>query len=297
MSDLELRNAALFAVQRLWRRFGDGVPYRAIAEGFEHRGERLPFLSPFEGVFRPRQLEVGALSVRSTLGSRYDDERISDDQVWYDYSPHDSRNRWLRESRDMGLDLLYFLQVKQKPGVEYLIFAPIHVMDNDPLRRRLLLDLSPSTAYEGTPEILELHKVMERRYGASEVRTRLFQAHFRKQVLAAYRSRCAICALRERPMLDGAHLVPDREELGEPRVPNGLALCALHHRTLDRDLVGITLELKVHVFEDRLEHAAEAPTVAAITRFHGQRLLLPSDAELQPDRQLVALRWEEAVAG
>lgn len=80
-------------------------------------------------------------------------------------------------------------------------------------------------------------------------------------------------------------------------MPNGLALCALHHRTLDRDLVGITPELKVHVFEERLEHADEDPTVAAIAQFHGQRLLLPSATELRPDEELVALRWEEAVAG
>lgn len=295
-SDEEIRSAALFAVQRLWRRFGDSVPFVAINDGFVHDKERIPLLSIFEGVYKPPRLEVGALSVRSTLASRYHDERISDDRVWYDYSPRHSRNAWLRENLAYGLDLLYFLQVKAKPGVEYLIFAPVRVIGEDQPRRRFLLDLTPYVLYEATPELLELHRVMERLYGTTEVRTRLFQAHFRKGVLTAYRNRCAICQLGERPILDGAHLIPDREEMGGPRVSNGLALCTLHHRAFDRELIGITPELRVHVFRERLEHADEKPT-AILTDFHGTRVSLPRNPVLRPDVELVAQRWETAVSG
>jgi putative restriction endonuclease len=105
----DLRNGALFAVQRLWRRYGDAVPWSAIAAGFRYGGDRIPFFSTFEGVYKPRQLQAGALSVRSTLASRYDDERVSDDHVWYEYSPKPERNRWLRECMEYELPLLYFL--------------------------------------------------------------------------------------------------------------------------------------------------------------------------------------------
>lgn len=302
MSDRDLRNAALFAVRRLWRRHGDAVPWGPISDGFRHGVERIPFLSPFEGVFKPRQLSRGALSVRSTIASRYDDERVADDRAWYDYSPLPGRNDWLRACMEDRLPLLYFLQVKPKPGVEYLVFAPVEVIADDADRERFLLDLNPSELYEGR-EVLDvepvperLNRVFERRYGVSEVRTRLFQAHFRREVLGAYDRRCSVCALKESPLLDGAHLVPDREELGAPRVRNGLSLCALHHRAFDRDLLGITPDLTVHVFRERLEAPEEEPT-RVVTRFDGQELRVPDREEARPDPELVAHRWEAAREG
>ena len=300
MTDRDLRNAALFAVQRLWRRYGDAVPWGPITEGFEHRGERIRFLSPFEGVYKPRQLQRGALSVRSTIASQYDDERVTDDRTWYDYSPLPGRNDWLRECMEDRLPLLYFLQVKPKPGVEYLVFAPVEVIADDPDRERFLLDLNPSELYEGEtlledePVPGRLHRIFERRYSISEVSTRLFQAHFRRAVLSAYRRRCAVCRLGESPFLDGAHLVPDREELGEPRVNNGLSLCTLHHRALDRDVMGITPDLDIHVFHERLDKPDEDPG-RIITEFHGQELRLPSDEDSRPDPDLVAHRWHQAL--
>lgn len=304
MSDRDLRNAALFAVQRLWRRHGDAVPWSAISEGFQYQGDRIPFFSTFEGVYKPKQLQVGVLSVRSTLASRYEDERVSDDHVWYDYSPKPDRNRSLRECMEYELPLLYFLQVKPKPGVEYLVFAPVEVLEDDPARERFLLDLSPSHLYEGEqaglyetqPVPEELHRVFERRYGVTETRTRVFQAHFRRQVLGAYGRRCAVCALGESPVLDGAHLVPDREELGEPRVSNGLSLCSLHHRAFDRDLIGVTPDLTVHVFYNRLERPDDEPG-RVLTDHHSRELRVPDEDEARPDPSLLELRWEHAREG
>jgi len=310
MIDADIRNGAILVVQRLWRRFGDAVPWAAISAGFTVQRERIALLSP-QGVFKPAQMRRGVLSVRTVIGSRYDDTRVSDDRVWYDYSPRDYLNAELRENLRHRLPLLYFLQVKEKPGVEYLIFAPVDVIEDDPARRRFLLDLSPSALYEESAELdpalvrallddepvpTDLHRAMARKYGASTTRTRHFQAHFRRAVLAAYRHRCGVCAIGEKPVLDGAHLVADREELGEPRVSNGLSLCALHHRAFDRDLVGITPDFAVHVFRDRFEHPDEDEG-AILTRFDGERLRLPRDEHLHPDRELVDWRWQAALEG
>lgn len=300
MTDRELRTAALHGVQRLWRRHGDAVPYSAIEEGFRYQGERIPFFSTFEGVYKPAQLQTGALSVRSTIASRYADERISDDEVWYDYSPKPERNAWLRQCLEGRLPLLYFLQVKSEPPVEYLVFAPVEVVEDDPARNRFRLDLSPSRLYEDEPDLYreapvpdDIHRVFERKYGVTEARTRLFQAHFRQNVLEAYGRRCAICSLGEGPVLDGAHIVPDSEEPGEPRVSNGLSLCALHHRAYDRDLMGVRPDLTVHVFRDRMDHPEEE-TSEVITEFDGEDLRLPPEEGLRPERDLVERRWQEA---
>lgn len=303
MPDRGIRHQALLGVKRLWRRHGDAVPWSAIQKGFRYEDEKIPFFSTFEGVYKPRQLQVGALSVRSTLASQYEDERVADDRVWYDYSPKPERNRWLRECQQYQLPLLYFLQVKPKPGVEYLVFAPVEVLEDDPSRQRFLLDLSPSGLVDGSTEIYEaqpvpetIHRVFERRYGTTETRTRLFQAHFRREVLGAYGRRCAMCRLGESPVLDGAHLVPDSEELGEPQVSNGLALCALHHRAFDRDLVGVNPDFEIRVFWERLERPDEEPT-EVLTQFDGESLEVPEDPRHRPDHEMVSYRWEQAVEG
>jgi putative restriction endonuclease len=147
----------------------------------------------------------------------------------------------------------------------------------------------------GTDEFVARARTSQGRR-ASTTRTRHFQAHFRRAVLAAYRHRCGICAIGEKPVLDGAHLVADREEPGEPRVSNGLSLCALHHRAFDRDLVGITPDFAIYVFRDRLEYPDEDEG-AILTRFDGDRLRLPRDENLHPDRELVDWRWQAALEG
>ena len=290
---IEIRNAALFAVQRLWYRHGDSVPFAAIQEGFEFEGERIPFQSRFEGVYKPAIMHDGALSLRSTLASSYSDERISDDRVWYDFSPHESRNDWIRQCLAARLPLIYFLQVKPKPGVEYLIFAPVEVLEEDSANRRFLIDLSP-TLYDGSRDKRTPDRLLERQYGTSVVSRRLFQAHFRRAVLDAYHNRCSICQLRERPLLDGAHLVPDREDLGEPVVSNGLALCAIHHRALDRAMIGVTPELTIHVFRERMSFPDDEPA-EILTAYHGGSLSVPTVASDRPSPDLVQWRWEQAL--
>jgi len=68
-----------------------------------------------------------------------------------------------------------------------------------------------------------------RQYVTRQVVQRLHQDKFRHRVLTAYRTRCAVCRLRHAELLDAAHILPDRHPKGEPVVPNGLALCKIHH--------------------------------------------------------------------
>lgn len=62
-------------------------------------------------------------------------------------------------------------------------------------------------------------------------------ARFRHIVLDAYRSQCAVCrfAVRDGPTpyaLEAAH-IKWHQARGPDEIPNGLALCALHHRLFD----------------------------------------------------------------
>ena len=40
-------------------------------------------------------------------------------------------------------------------------------------------------------------------------------------------------------LLDAAHIIGDNEDGGDPVVPNGMALCKIHHAAFDRNFLGI----------------------------------------------------------
>lgn len=64
------------------------------------------------------------------------------------------------------------------------------------------------------------------------------QTAFRIKVMRRYGPRCAVCNISVIELLDAAHLVPVAEGgTDDPR--NGMPLCALHHRALDKGLFSI----------------------------------------------------------
>ena len=286
-----IRLAAIATARALAARWRDAVPFAEIEKGFQVEGQRLLLTSRAEGVFKPAQMTAGVLSIRSTLASRYQDEPLSDTETFYDYSPKPGRNRWLQDSMAAGDDVIYFLQVKSKPGPEYVVFVPVKIVKDDPERHRFVVDLAPTSKPLFDPAVLQPAKPA-RLYDSATVKVRLFQAHFRRLVLAAYQSRCCVCSLPERPLLDGAHITPDSEEAGEPVVNNGLALCALHHRAFDADMMSVDPEYNVVLLDDRLSHPTD-PANRVLLDHRGQRIRLPRDEAMWPDRERLEKRQKE----
>ncbi len=143
-------------------------------------------------------------------------------------------NRGLRAAHAARVPLVYFHGVA--PG-QYMVVQPVFVTADDPAARAVLLEVGlPVADLQGdgpvsTPDV--------RSYAMQEVRVRLHQQRFRRDVLRAYRSRCTVCALRESALVQAAHIVDDAHEEGIAAVVNGLALCAIHHLAYDRNLMGI----------------------------------------------------------
>ena len=104
------------------------------------------------------------------------------------------------------------------------------------------------------------------------VRRRRRDAAFRKRVLEAYGSRCAVCELAVRrdnvPLaLEAAH-IKWHEARGPAVVENGLALCALHHELFDTGAFTLLPELTVIVAGAVNGFGAEP----ALWRYHGEPL-------------------------
>lgn len=74
---------------------------------------------------------------------------------------------------------------------------------------------------------------------------------FRDAVLLAYEYRCGVCGydgqlMREAVGIDAAHVRWWAAD-GPDEVTNGVALCALHHKLLDRGAIGLTTDHRVAV--------------------------------------------------
>jgi hypothetical protein len=60
-----------------------------------------------------------------------------------------------------------------------------------------------------------------------------------------------------------------------PSIPNGVALCTLHHAAFDRHVIGITPDYIVQVRRDVLDQDDGPMLIHGLQGFHGQPLRLP----------------------
>jgi putative restriction endonuclease len=141
------------------------------------------------------------------------------------------------------------------------------------------------------------HRVSEgaeearRRYITVTTRQRLHQRSFRLRVLRAYHERCALCRLRHEQLLDAAHIVPDKDLLGLPVIPNGLAMCKLHHAAFDRDFIAIRPDLVIRVRRDLLEEHDGPMLIHGLQRFHGREIWVPARLDQRPRPDLLEERY------
>jgi len=129
-------------------------------------------------------------------------------------------------------------------------------------------------------------------YGAADRRRR--DPGFRERVLRAYEYRCCVCGFDLRigqasAGLEAAHI--QWHHVGGPDIePNGLALCALHHKLFD--LGAFTVEQTEHrvLFS---QHAISGDRgQQGELRHHGQRLLAPQHPGLRPGSGFLAWNQE-----
>jgi hypothetical protein len=67
--------------------------------------------------------------------------------------------------------------------------------------------------------------------------------------------------------------------------------CSIHHRAFDQGLVGISPDYIVHVSQ-RLLDEEDGPMLDVLRGFQGQPIELPRGKTWQPDRDLLASRFE-----
>jgi putative restriction endonuclease len=142
------------------------------------------------------------------------------------------------------------------------------------------------------PELVAPESAIERRYALREVKQRLHQSTFREALIAAYAGRCALSGLPEPLLLDAAHIVSDANELmGQPVIPNGLALSKIHHAAFDAHLIGIDGDYRIHVSR-RLLDLKDGPQLEALKQLDRMTIKLPTRKRDYPDRDRLDHRFQ-----
>lgn len=263
-----------------------------------HDGRRVSFGSFMRGIHRgsdqrgPAALTLMTAAPKPGHPAPYEDMVDPGGRtILYHYragSPDQPDNRALRAARELRAPLIYFLGIG--PG-QYQVIAPVFVTDDDPGAATVQLEVGlphQDTQGEG---IVSAEGARQEQF-AMVVR-RLDQARFRRDVLRAYRERCAVCALREPQLVEASHITRFSEPGAVDTVINGIALCAIHHLAYDRNLMGIDPSGLVHIGARLLEEQDGPMLQTGLQGFHGASITRPRRGADKPDPERLAIRFDE----
>lgn len=287
--DAEIRQRAFHFLDELRAVHGDALPREELARGFEFDAVRVPLIGP-QGIFKPAALASMPLSITTVPANPkkprpYDDAVGEDGVIHYKYrgsDPSHPDNAGLREAMRRQAPLIYFVGLV--PGRYYAEY-PVFVVGDDPVSLSFRVQVDDRRVVAPTEAgVAEVNTTARREYITVLAQRRVHQEEFRTGVLMAYRECCAVCRLRHHELLEAAHILPDRHPKGDPVVPNGLALCKIHHAAFDRNILGIRRDLVVEIRRDILKEEDGPMLRHGLQELHGRALLVvPRAQELKPD--------------
>jgi putative restriction endonuclease len=267
--------------------------YEQLAQ-FQFQGDRLPLTDRGRGIRKPAQM-TAALSFSTVYTAPnavppYEDTEGRDGLLRYKIRGEDPRhpdNVAMRAAQERQLPLIWFVGVA--PGL-YLPRYPVYLVGEEHGQFVVALDQAQRNLAAGPGAQVSED---DRRYAEAITRRRLHQPLFRARVLQAYESRCSMCHLRHASLLDASHILDDKHALGQPVVPNGLALCKIHHAGFDQNIIGVSPDLRISVRRDILDEVDGPMLKYGIQALEGQRLTVPKQRVAAPDRERLAVRFAD----
>ncbi len=133
---------------------------------------------------------------------------------------------------------------------------------------------------------LELREGRDVEYTAKGRRNQDF---FRRAVLAAYDSKCAVTGIAQAELLVASHIVPWAEDVDlRVRPTNGICLNALHDRAFDKHFISFEDDMTM-ILSKRLKITSEN-----LPFFEGRKLALPR--RFRPDPACLARHRDQMIA-
>lgn len=277
--------------QRLtvWRRGDERAPHKPLlillALGRYYAGGSR--LIPYSELDRPlKQLLDAFGSPRKSQHTEYPFWRLQNDGVW------ELKNVERCQSRKSNSD------AKKSELLKYAVVGGLRAELYDACieRPHLFWQVSSDLLERCFPDSLhqDILEAVGLRWEARAFATRRNRdPRFRDLVLTAYEFRCAICGLDLRMAgrelgLEAAH-IKWRQANGPDSVDNGLALCSLHHKLLDRGAIGLTDEGVLVVSES--VHGSEGLETCLLIH-HGKPIRSPLRVSYRPIPDFT--RWHRA---
>lgn len=295
--DSRVRTAAFAFLQVETRRAGsDVLPRTLLAQGFQFDGRRVPILGP-KGIFKPAVLPDMPLSITTVPVEEgdeppYRDVIGRDGLLHYCYRGTDPGHRdnvGLRLAMQRQVPLIYCHGVVRG---QYCAVWPVYIVGDSPSELAFAVSVDDrQLASLGAPDVDQQGSDGRRRYVTRLVQQRLHQEGFRQRVLAAYQAHCAVCRLRHEELLEAAHILPDGHPQGLPVVPNGVALCKLHHAAFDAHILGIRPDYQIEIRLDVLEESDGPMLRHGLQEFHGKSLWTPRRPILKPKPEFLEERY------
>lgn len=298
--DLTIILSAFERVKWLERLYDEDIPWSEIVHGFDVQGERLYLANKARGIFRPRQMTRGVLSIKTTVPragrqKMYDDEEMEEGFFRYALQrgdPAKQGNRYLWEAQEDQSSFIYFHAIA--PG-RYKAIWPCYVTQIHPEQGFCEVVVGNAKAMHAVkPQVVEYqkHQPVDMSYAVRETRVRLHQAAFRANVLRAYQDRCALSGLPVRQLLEAAHITPDNHSESSADVTNGIAMSRLHHTAYDKNLIGISPDFVISVSQE-IQDTNDGAVLDALKGLEGKRIHLPRSRKSLPDRDRLGARYED----
>ncbi len=286
------------AAIRRYQRGGERAPHKplvllaALARFQQGGGSELRWLDDSEALehllqcFGPPRATTAAYPFRRLA---------NDDGVWSlrtaDGTVPDDSSAALRRSAAVGsLDPLLESDLRSQPLLlpamaRFLLEDNFEPSLHEDLCRQLGLDL------EGAEVALVQTRIATLRPARDP--------EFRRQVIRAYERQCAMCGFDG--MLSGVSVALDAAHLrwwshdGPDEVDNGLCLCSLHHKLLDRGVVGLADDGSIDVSQEFVARSAVAEQL--VIGLAGRLLLQPQRGEPTPQAAHIIWHREQVFRG
>ena len=130
----------------------------------------------------------------------------------------------------------------------------------------------------------------ERREVIATIKRRYREYDFRHRVVTAYAATCAFCGVQLR-LVEAAHIIPVAADSSSDETRNGVALCALHHRAYDQNLISFDEQYRIEVSAAGVLRLNELGLTGGLAAFRSglkDAIILPADVRDYPARRYIA---------
>lgn len=298
--DQEIISLAFSHMRNIDLIYGDEIPWAVISAGFTIGNDKILIANKARGIFKPKQLSRGLLSIKTTLpraGRTNIYQDIQEDEGYFRYSlqrgdPKKGGNKNIREAFEDKSPFIYFFAISESvyKSIWPCFVSAIH---EDKMYCEITVGQHIASPVN-TSKTVE-YKIPEapvRSYAVRESKVRLHQAIFRKSVLMAYDNKCAISDLPVVELLEVAHIIPDSAEDSSTEINNGIALSRIHHRAYDANLIGIDQDYKIHISDKLMTLSDGVLLELGLKAYQNKNIRLPIRKAHWPNQESLAHRYD-----